>query len=119
MSIDPKIDFKYPPHVGSIDLTGGVRFWAHCGPVALDQVAYVLKHSQADEVVLVEEYTQCQEDPDFTDLDFSDRVTRLRRHIHFRYTDGKLRLLVFRPLDEWFNPDQVEIDPYNYHLVRF
>ena len=119
LTIDPRIDCKYQPHVASIDLTGGVRFWAHCGPIAMDHLAYVLKHSHADEVVLVEEHQAGEEDPDFTELDFTDRVARLRRHLHYRYTDGKLRILSFRALDEWLDPEDVEINPYNYHLIRF
>ncbi|MDB5099139.1 MAG: hypothetical protein JWM80_3560, partial [Cyanobacteria bacterium RYN_339] len=59
------------------------------------------------------------EDPEFTDLEFTERITRLRKQLHYKYTDGKLGILVFRPLDEWFDPDDVEINPYNYHLIRF
>lgn len=120
LTIDPRIDCKYQPSVASIDLHGEVRLWIHCGPVETDRVTYLLKHSHADEIVLVEEHQPAEgEAADFTDLDFTDRVTRLRKQIHYRYTNGKLRILVFRPLDDWFNPDDVELDPYNYHLIEF
>jgi hypothetical protein len=121
LTIEPKLDCKYQPHIASIDLTGSVRFWGHCGPIALDQVAYLLKHSHADQVVLVEEHQPSETEiaSDFAELDFTDRMAHLRRHIHYRYTNGKLRILVFRPLDDWFDPEDIALDPYNYHLIQF
>jgi hypothetical protein len=121
LEFDPRTAYKHHPHLAAFDLTGRPTLWIHAGPIAVDEIAYLLKHSHADDVVLVEEHDPAEGETaeDFTDLDFSDRKARLARHIHYRYTRGKLKILVFRPLDDWFDPDQVELDPYNYHLVEF
>jgi hypothetical protein len=110
LEIDPRLTFKYHPCVAALDYTGEVTFWGQCGKVSDDQVAWVLKHTEADEVVLA------IEDLDF---DLSKYVATLKRHIHYRYTTGRLRVLLFRPLDEWFDPDRVEIDPDDYQLIEF
>ena len=110
LEIEPKLSLKHPPCVASLDLTGEVEFWAQCGAVPPEQVAYVLKHTAANEVVLA------IEDLDF---DLDKYVATLRRNVHYRYTTGRLRVLLFRPLDEWFDADQVEVDSDNYQLYEF
>jgi len=126
LEIDPRVDCKYQPHVASLDLTGEVSFWAHCGEISLDQITYVLKHSAAEEVVLVREHNALmlpgyrQADlADFDELDLEPMAAYLKRHIHYRYTKGKLRMVVFRGLDEWFQPDDVEVENRNFHLYAF
>jgi hypothetical protein len=73
-------------------------------------VAWVLKHTDAEEVVLAAEDTA---------FDMDKTVAALRRHIHYRYTTGRLRILVFRPLDEWYDPDRVDVPPDAYQLYEF
>lgn len=110
LAFEPKLNLKHAPCLAEVDLTGEVKFWAQCGQVPIDTVAYVLKHTEAEEVVLV------AEDLDF---DLPTYVAFLKRHIHYRYTTGRLRVLLFRPLDEWFDPDHVEADPDHYQLYAF
>lgn len=110
LEIDPRVDCKYAPHVAHLDLTGDVQFWAHCGDVSMEQVAYILKHSDAEEVVLVREDER-------SNLD--DYVAYVKRHIHYRYTTGRLRLLSFQPLEAWFDPDSVRVSPDDYTLYAF
>jgi hypothetical protein len=110
LEIEPKLSLKYHPCVASADWTGEVKFWAQCGQVPVEQIAYVLKHTEADEVVLV------AEDLDF---DVEKYVAFLKRQIHYRYTTGRLRVLLFAPLDQWFDPDHVEADPDHYQLIEF
>ena len=110
LEIEPKLQFKYSPCVASLDLTGAVEFWAQCGIVPPEQVAYVLKHTAAQEVVLAIEDL---------DVDLDKQVAALRRHIHYRYTTGRLRVLLFRPLEEWFDPERVEVDSDHYQLYEF
>jgi uncharacterized protein YaeQ len=95
LEIEPKLSLKYHPCVASADWTGEVKFWAQCGQVPVEQIAYVLKHTEADEVAF------------------------LKRQIHYRYTTGRLRVLLFAPLDQWFDPDHVEADPDHYQLIEF
>ncbi|HEY9721880.1 MAG TPA: hypothetical protein V6D47_07685 [Oscillatoriaceae cyanobacterium] len=108
LELEPRLDCKYQPDVASLALTGDVQFWAQCGEVPIDHVAYVLKHSDAEEVVLVRE-----------DIDLDRLVASIKRHIHYRYTTGKLRILVFRNLDEWFNPDDVVVPEDRFTLYSF
>lgn len=110
LEIDPKLSLKYSPCVASSDWTGEVKFWAQCGDVPADQIAYVLKHSDADEVVIAIEDL---------DVDLAKTVAHLKRHIHYRYTTGRLRILLFKPLEQWFDPDHVVIDPDDYQLIEF
>jgi hypothetical protein len=108
LELDPRIDCKYQPHVAMVDYTGEVRFWGQVGKLPVDPLAYVLKHTDADEVVIAGD-----------DIDLPDTVAYYKRHLHYRYTTGKLRICVFRPLDEWFNPDDVELSPDDYEIHQF
>jgi len=110
LGFEPKLTLKYHPCLAEVDYTGEVRFWAQCGQVPIDQVAYVLKHTEAEEVVLAAEDA---------DLDMDRLVAQLKRQIHYRYTNGRLRVLLFQPLDDWFDPDHVEADPAHYQLYEF
>lgn len=106
----PRLNTKYHPCLAEVDLTGEVRFWAQCGHVPIEQVAYVLKHTEAAEVILAIEEE---------DFDLDKYVTQLRRNIHYRYTTGRLRVLLFRPLETFFDPDHVQVDPEHYQLYEF
>ena len=120
LTIDPKIDCKYQPDVASFDLTGEVQLWIRCGPFPTEQIVYVLKHTDAKHVIWVQEHPAGHESKtDFSDLDNSGRVASIRKQVHYRYANGKLKLLVFRPLDGWFDPDDVILDPHNYQLFEF
>lgn len=110
LEFEPRLNLKHQPCLAELDLTGEVRFWAQCGKVPVETVAYALKHTEAEEVVLV------AEDQDF---DLANYVALLKRQIHYRYTTGRLRVLLFRPLTEWFDPDHVEVAPGNYQLYEF
>jgi hypothetical protein len=108
LDFDPEVDCKYQPDVASLALTGDVEFWAHCGDISIDQLSYVLKHSDAEEVVLVRE-----------DIDLETYVAYIKRHIHYRYTTGKLRILALHNLEEWFLPENVEIPEDHTQLYEF
>lgn len=108
LEFDPRVAIKFQPSLAEIDFTGEVKVWVRVGAIVADQVAYILKHTDAEEVVLVTE-----------DIDLEDAVAHLKRHIHYRYTTGKLRIVVFRPLEEWFHPDDVVVRRANYQLFEF
>lgn len=108
LQFDPHVDGRYQPHVASLDLAGDVVFWAHCGEAKIEEVAHILKHSDAREVVLVKEA-----------VDIPGYVAHIKRQIHYRYTNGKLRILSFQPLDDWFDPEQVEIPADGYETFAF
>ncbi|MNT01494.1 hypothetical protein D3C72_1359620 [compost metagenome] len=110
LEIEPRLNNKHHPCVAGLDFTGEVQFWAQCGPIDADGAAWVLKHTEAEEVVLATEDIA---------FDMDKTVAALRRHIHYRYTTGRLRILVFRPLDEWFDPDRVDVPPDAYQLYEF
>lgn len=110
LEFDPRIDCKYQPHVASLDLTGEVKLWAFCGEMSVETIAYVLKHSDAEEVVLAREEE---------DFDVQAYVSYLKRHIHYRYTTGRLRVLAFRPLDAWFDPEHIDVTADDYVLYQF
>ena len=105
---DPDIGGKYQPHVASLDFTGGVTFWAHCGEIHIDQLAHVLKHSHAEEVLVAKEA-----------VDVPGYVTYIKRHVHYRYLNGKLRIVSFQPLDDWFNPEHVTVTSEDYEIHTF
>jgi hypothetical protein len=116
LAFEPKTDYKVQPTLAEVDLTGEVRTWVQVGLLPLDKLEYVLRHGDAEEVCLVLEASEEDESGE-TDPDdklawqVQDLVTRIKRHIHYRYTSRKLKLLMFRPLDEWFDPEDVDPHP--------
>jgi len=108
LEIDPHVDGKLKPHVASIDLTNEIRFWAHCGEINSDQVEHILKHTDAEEVVLVREA-----------IEVDAYAAQLRKKVHYRYATKRLRILSFHPLEGWFDPEHVRVDAENYELYEF
>lgn len=116
LTFDPNTDYKINPHVACLDLTGEVRLWVHTGPWALDKLEYVLRHADADDVCWVFEGPEGADREALRD-DCAQWVARIKRHIHYRYTTKKLKLLLFTPLEPWFDPEQVTLPEteYVYH----
>lgn len=108
LEIDPAVDGKLQPHVASLDLTGEIRFWAHAGEITSDQVEHILKHTDAEEVVLVKEA-----------VDIASFAAQLKKRIHYRYTTKRLRILSFHPLEGWFDPEDVRVTAEDYELFEF
>lgn len=108
LEIDPHVDGKLQPHVASIDLTNEIRFWAQVGEITSDQVEHILKHTDAEEVVLVKE-----------GVDLASYAALLKKRIHYRYTTGRLRIVSFRPLEGWFDPEDIQVTSDDYELFEF
>ncbi len=115
---EPRTDYKVSPDLGSIDLTGEVRTWIQCGNVPIDEIAYVLRHADADRVIWVRELDSLASDYP-AEIDLAPMIAYIRRHIHYRYTTGKLRVVAFRPLDDWFLPDDVTFLDSDYGSFDF
>lgn len=119
LTFDPKTDSKLQPTLAEIDYTGEVKRWVHVGLPPLDKLEYVLRHSSADEVCVVLECPSDAGDHDDTlSLHVEELVARIKRHIHYRYTTGKLKLLVFESLERWFDPE-ADVDPHPAHHVFY
>jgi hypothetical protein len=106
LRLDPAIHFKFKPDVAGFDLLGDVRLWISSGELSSEQLAYILKHSDAGEVVLLRE-----------DVDLEVWATAIRRQIHYRYTNGKLVLFALRDVDNWFDANDVKISMA--HIERY
>ena len=75
------------------------EFWLIVEDVGLTRLEWTLRHAPSKSVVLV---TQCQ--------DLDRLAVQIRRHIHYRYTSGRLTLLNFTdPVEAWLDPDAVEL----------
>jgi hypothetical protein len=116
LTFDPKTQHKLGPAVASVDWTGTVRLWVHAGPLALDKLEHLLRHTDADEVCWV---LEGETEGTALEAELAALVQRVRRHIHYRYTDRKLRVLMFAPLDAWFEPRRVALDASHYRYHAF
>lgn len=114
LTFDPKTDYKLDPAVAALDWTGEVRLWIHVGPLPFDKLEYLLRHTDAEEVCWVLEAEGADAQTELEAL-----LARVRRHIHYRYTDRKLRVLMFEPIDPWFDPAHVAPDPACYRYFSF
>lgn len=123
LQFDPVTNYKVQPALAELDLTGEVRTWVVMGEPSPDSLAYILRHSDAREVCVV------MEAPENTDLSLApndhlaETVTnlanRLKKQIHYRYTNKKLKLLMFRPLEDFFDPEDVDPHPAFYVFYAF
>ena len=116
LQFEPRLPGKLQPTLAEIDFTGDVKRWVQVGLPPYEKIEHVLRHTAADEVCIV---LEC---PSEADEDVSDYVAelaaRIKRHIHYRYTTGKLKLLVFEPLESWFDPE-ADVDPHPAHHVFY
>lgn len=92
---------RHRPHVAVVDPTGRTSVWAHVGPWKIEDLTHVLKHAHADRVIWA------LEQPPEADLDAL--VERTRKAAHYRYTNKKLELWAYAPLETW--PDLSALDP--------
>ena len=119
LTFDPKTDYKVQPTLADVDLTGEVRTWVQVGLPPLDKLEYVLRHGDAEEVCVVLEAAADGDDPEEAlDRQVEALVARIKKQIHYKYTARKLKVLMFQPLDAWFDPDQ-EVDPHPAHHVFY
>jgi hypothetical protein len=118
LTFDPSTDYKSNPSVACLDLTGEVRLWVHVGPWALDKIEYVLRHTDAQEVCWAFEGPAGSTEAELAE-ECAQWVARIKRHIHYRYTTKKLRLLIFTPLDTWFDPENVALPATEYVYYSF
>lgn len=112
LQFEPKVAGKIQPTLAEIDFTGEVKRWVQVGLPPFEKIEHVLRHTDADEVCIV------LEAPDDPSAFVEDLSARIKRHIHYRYTTGKLKLLVFEPLENWFDPD-ADVDPHPAHHVFY
>ncbi|MEB3221561.1 MAG: hypothetical protein VKS61_05740 [Candidatus Sericytochromatia bacterium] len=114
LAFEPKTHHKLGPSLASIDYAGEVRLWVHVGPLPFEKLEHVLRHTDAEEVCWVLEASGEGEE---LETELASLVQRIRRHVHYRYTDRRLRVLLFAPLEGWFDPAHVVLDParYGYH----
>ncbi|MEB3330458.1 MAG: hypothetical protein VKQ33_14630 [Candidatus Sericytochromatia bacterium] len=114
LTFDPRTQHKLGPTVASLDWTGAVKLWIHVGPLAFEKLEHLLRHTNAPEVCWV---LEGEADGEALEAQLAALVQRLRRHVHYKYTDRRLRILMFAPLDAWFEPGRVTLDPaqYRYH----
>lgn len=121
LSFDPKTDYKVQPTLAEVDLTGEVCTWVQVGLPPLDKLEYVLRHGDANEVcVVLEASADDADDPDESlEWQVQDAVARIKKQIHYKYTARKLKLLMFRPLDDWFDPDHVDAHPAHHVFYSF
>lgn len=113
LAFEPKTDYKVQPTLAEVDLTGEVRTWVQVGMLPLDKLEYVLRHGDAEEVCIVLEATADEtDDPEERpSVQVQELVARIKKQIHYKYTGRKLKILMFRPLDEWFDPEDVDPHP--------
>jgi hypothetical protein len=114
LSFDPRTNHKLGPAVASLDWAGAIRLWVHVGALALDKLEHVLRHSGAEETCWV-----LEADGEDVDAELEALVQRIRRHIHYKYTDRRLRVLLFAPLETWFEPSHVTLPPAHYRYHSF
>jgi hypothetical protein len=117
---EPKTDYKVQPSLADVDMTGEVCTWVQVGLLPFDKLEYVLRHGDAEEVCLVLEATENDESRELDPGEklawqVQDLAASIKRHIHYKYTTRKLKILMFRPLDDWFDPDTVDPHP-EYHV---
>lgn len=112
---DPKVDAKVQPSLAEVDLTGRICTWVQVGLPPVDKLEYILRHGHADEVcVVLEALAEEDDDADPEErpaLQMQALVEKLRKQIHYKYTAKKLKVLMFRPLEEWFDPEDVDPHP--------
>lgn len=109
LQINPKLDFKIQPDLVSLNLEGEPDVWIQCDERKAGDIEYICKHTPAREVVLV---TQ--------DASTDDLIKRLKRHIHYRYAASKLKIVNFHdPVEDWMDPDQLEVPTGTYDVVDF
>lgn len=118
LTFEPKTDYKIDPHVACLDLTGEARLWVQIGPCSLETLEYVLRHTDAKDVCWVMESPQAST-RDELQAECEEWIARIKRHIHYRYTTKKLKLLLFTPLDNWFDPHHVDPTDAEYLFYTF
>lgn len=111
--LEPEIDppagtGRHRPHVAVIDPTGRTVVWAQVGPWKIEDLTHVLKHAHADRVVWAIEHEP--------GLDLDELVERTRKAAHYRYTNKKLELWAFAPVESW--DDLEALDPDDLREIR-
>lgn len=112
---DPKTHFKIQPSLAELDLTGEVRTWVQLGVPQPSELEYILRHSDAGEVCLVVEAAA----EDSLDDELEVLKARIKKNVHYKYTTKKLKLLMFQPLEAWFDPDEVDAHPAHHVFYSF
>lgn len=109
LTVDPKLRFKFPADLAACDAAGEPTFWVIVEDASLARLEWTLKHVPAPEVVLVVQGG-----------DLDSLVATIRRGIHYRYTHRRLVVYHFvTPVDEWLDPEGVEIPDGAYDVFHF
>ena len=120
LTLDPRTNHKIQPTIAALDLTGEVLIWVQVGLLPLDKLEYVLRHTDAKEVCMVlEAASEGGDAEEELDRQVQDLAARIKKQIHYKYTARKLKILMFRPLETWFDPDEVDPHPTSYVFYSF
>jgi hypothetical protein len=108
LQADTKLRFKHPADLASVDLTGEPTFWVVVDDLNLTRLEYTCRHVHAPVVLVLQE----------PDLDAT--VAHIRKNIHYKQTHQHLTVYNFvQPVEEWLDPEQVEIPSASYDVFHF
>ncbi|MNY12438.1 hypothetical protein D3C86_1455190 [compost metagenome] len=108
LKADAKLRFKHPADLAAVDLTGEPTFWVVVDDLNLARLEYTCRHVHAPVVLVLQE----------PDLDAV--VALIRKNIHYKHTHRHLTVYNFvQPVEDWLDPDQVEIPAASYDVFHF
>lgn len=109
LAVDPKLRYKYPADLAAVEVSGDPRFWVIVEDTSLPRLEWTLRHVPASEVALVT-----------AGGDLERLVAQIRRGIHYKYTHRRLVVYHFvKPVEDWLDPDGVEIPDGAYDVFHF
>lgn len=108
LTFEPKLRFKFPADLATVDLSGEATFWIVVDDVNLTRLDYTCRHVHAPIALILQ----------VEDLDAA--IASIRKSLHYRYTHNHLTLYNFvMPAEEWLDPEDIAIPSASYDVFHF
>lgn len=123
--LDPRLPGRgVKPSVAGFGPDGSVVAWVATQPLHPDELLQLLKQRHMTQVVLVdappvpEEELMAMDQAALQEA-LAPSVAWYRKHVHYRYANGRLTLVRVAPLESWLDPQAVEVSPDRFVVHGF